>query len=81
MGIIEERCLPAEGAKVLDVGCGTGAFSLPLALRGALVTALDFSENMLSHLATEAQRMGIHSVKPVRASWKRIVPAATGFLR
>jgi 2-polyprenyl-3-methyl-5-hydroxy-6-metoxy-1,4-benzoquinol methylase len=45
-GIIEERCLTVEGAKVLDVGCGTGTFSLLLVLRGASVTALDFSGNM-----------------------------------
>ena len=43
-GIIEERCLSIKGAKILDIGCGTGAFALPLALQGASVTALDISE-------------------------------------
>lgn len=34
--------------KVLDVGCGTGNFSIKLAKRGALVTGIDISENMLA---------------------------------
>ncbi len=35
------------GKKVLDVGAGTGRLSLPLANRGASVTALDVSPKML----------------------------------
>ena len=37
-----------EGLKVLDFGCGTGRHALCLAENGAVVTALDFSEGMLS---------------------------------
>ena len=78
MEIIEEKCLPIEAAKVLDIGCGTGAFSLPLALRGASVTALDFSGHMLNRLTSEAQRLGIRGVKTMLASWKQIVPHNEG---
>lgn len=77
-GIIEERCLSIKGAKILDIGCGTGAFALPLALQGASVTALDISENMLKRLTAEAQRRGIHGVKTIRASWKKIDPHDAG---
>lgn len=80
MDIIEARCLPIDGAKVLDIGCGTGAFSLPLALKGASVTALDFSENMLNRLAVEARRLGIRGVEMVHASWKQIVPEVAGLI-
>jgi len=80
MEIIEARCLPIEGAKVLDIGCGTGAFSLPLALRGASVTALDFSGNMLARLTSEAQRLGIQGLKTVHDSWRQIVPETAGLL-
>jgi SAM-dependent methyltransferase len=77
-GIVEERCLSLKGARILDIGCGTGAFALPLALRGASVTALDISENMLKRLTAEAQHRGIHGVKTVRASWKTIDPYTAG---
>ena len=77
-GIVEERCLSIKGAKILDIGCGTGAFALPLALQGASVTALDISETMLKRLAAEAQRQGIQGVKTIRASWKQIDPHNAG---
>ncbi|MGD0489714.1 MAG: class I SAM-dependent methyltransferase [Syntrophorhabdales bacterium] len=77
-GIIEERCLSIKGAKILDIGCGTGAFALPLALQGASVTALDISENMLKRLTAEAQHRGIHGVKTIRDSWKKIDPHNAG---
>ena len=41
-----------RGLKTLDLGCGTGRHSLWLSAAGAGVTAVDFSEGMLS----EAQR-------------------------
>lgn len=42
------RMLPVEpGMKALDAGCGTGNFSYKLAEKGAEVTAVDISEDML----------------------------------
>lgn len=41
-----------KGVTVADCGCGTGSLAIPLALRGAAVSASDISSNM----AKEAQR-------------------------
>src|SRR5258708_15301891 len=45
-------------AQVIDVGCGTGQISLPLALQGAQVLAVDVSSAMVRQLQSEAQRRG-----------------------
>ncbi len=42
-----ESFFPLEGAQVLDVGCGGGLASEGLARRGAQVTAIDASPEML----------------------------------
>lgn len=36
-----------EGMKILDIGCGTGNFSIKLAKRGCRVTGIDISQKML----------------------------------
>jgi SAM-dependent methyltransferase len=46
------------GAQVVDLGCGTGEISLPLALRGAQVLAVDVSAAMVKRLLAEAERRG-----------------------
>lgn len=38
---------PQKGEKILDVGCGTGDLANELAEKGAIVTGIDQSENMI----------------------------------
>lgn len=47
------------GKSLLDVGAGTGVYSLYLASLGAKVTAIDSSEGMLRELRRSAQEFGI----------------------
>jgi demethylmenaquinone methyltransferase/2-methoxy-6-polyprenyl-1,4-benzoquinol methylase len=44
---VAEAAAPAPGAEVLEIGCGTGAVTERLVQRGARVTALDQSPDML----------------------------------
>jgi SAM-dependent methyltransferase len=54
-----------DGGTVLDVGCGAGAASLPL---GAPITGVDVSPDMLTALATRAQRLGLE-VATIEGQW------------
>jgi demethylmenaquinone methyltransferase/2-methoxy-6-polyprenyl-1,4-benzoquinol methylase len=38
---------PKPGMKILDIAAGTGSSSRPLVVKGAVVTALDFSQGMI----------------------------------
>jgi len=44
------------GMRILDVGCGSGNFSLKLAHKGAIVTGIDVSEKMLAIAAEKANQ-------------------------
>ena len=48
-----------EGGSVLDVGCGTGAASLPLATRAGNVVGMDSSKEMLDAFLTLAESAGV----------------------
>ncbi len=56
------------GGRVLDVGCGGGAASLPLAPPAAEVVGVDESAAMLSELEDAAAARGVR-VGTVRGSW------------
>lgn len=47
------------GARVLDIGCGPGFFSILLARLGYEVTALDASAGMLEQARANAERYGV----------------------
>ena len=55
-----------NGLAVLDLGCGTGRHSLWLASKGAVVTAVDFSEGMIAEArrkpGAEAVRFVVHDL-------------------
>ncbi len=58
----------ADGARVLDIGCGPGALSLPFARAGAQVTSFDISPGMLAQIREVADREGL-PVETVEGSW------------
>lgn len=45
--LLTEQGINLQGIKILDLGCGTGRFTIPFARMGANVTAIDISREML----------------------------------
>ena len=51
---------PLVGQRVLDIGTGDGQYAIHAALRGAQVTALDSSQEMLEAARHRADQQGVH---------------------
>ncbi|MFP4321216.1 MAG: class I SAM-dependent methyltransferase [Anaerolineales bacterium] len=54
---------------VLDIGAGTGRFTLPLAAHARAVTALDRSAQMLDALQAKASAQGLTNITTLQATW------------
>ena len=59
-----------QNMSVLDVGCGPGTLALPIAEKVGRVTALDYSQGMLTSLETSARERGIANIKTKRCAWE-----------
>lgn len=55
---------------VLDIGCGPGTLSLPIAQGVKKVTALDYSAKMLEILEKTAERKKIKNIHTVKCRWE-----------
>jgi SAM-dependent methyltransferase len=55
--------------RVLDIGCGTGVYTIHLGKEAREVVGLDFSTSMLDVLVTDATAHNVHTIKPVRADF------------
>ncbi len=65
-----ERAGIEEGDTILDMGCGSGALSLPLAQAGHEVYACDFAQGMLDVLMDQAFRLGVaEHIHPMLLAW------------
>lgn len=65
--------LPPSGDLVaLDLGCGTGLLTLPIARRFARAIGLDSSTAMLARLAGHAAREGITTIDLVHADMRQL---------
>ena len=56
-----------SGRRILDAGCGTGAFAVEAAARGADVVAIDLSETLIAHAREAAGTMALKGRASFRA--------------
>jgi ubiquinone/menaquinone biosynthesis C-methylase UbiE len=59
MAAVLEFLSPVEGKRILDAGCGDGVYSLAATERGALVTGVDLSEDMLAAVRARSAARGV----------------------
>jgi len=63
-----------DGARVLDVGCGGGATSLPLAGRAGVLVGVDAQEDMLDAFLANARAAGVEA-EAVHGRWPDVAEA------
>jgi SAM-dependent methyltransferase len=69
IAIAEAAGVVIDHATILDIGCGTGTYTLPLALRAAQVTGIDSSEKMLGYCKRERAAHNLENVRLVQLDW------------
>lgn len=66
---LAQRGFLNKSARVLDLGCGTGVYSLPLAKCCQSVVGLDLSAEMGKRLCQKAREQGIENLRFLQADW------------
>jgi SAM-dependent methyltransferase len=79
LNLVRKEGVEIKDAVILDIGCGTGIYTLPLAREAVMVTGIDDSETMIARMMQVITSTGIQNVHPVKASWKDIDISALGF--
>lgn len=72
---------PQAGQTVLDVGCGPGYYTLPIAARlqpGGRVLALDIAPAMLDRLRQRMTAAGVTNIEPLLCEESRLPVATAG---
>lgn len=79
ISMAEQRGVRIDGAAILDVGCGTGVYSLPLAQQAANVVGLDLSEEMARRFAAQQQEQSIENASVIQSPWNDTAVAEHGW--
>lgn len=64
-----------NGKEILDIGCGTGVWSIFLSKTAKSVTGIDSSEKMIEILNEDAKRFGVTNLTSEVCSWREFKPA------
>lgn len=57
---------------VLDIGCGTGRITVPMAKRAKAVTSIDSAERMLNFCIDNSKKAELTNVFPILVDWNDI---------
>ncbi len=71
--LIKEMGVDCAGKSVVDIGCGTGIYTLRIAQKAAHVDALDISSEMINILEEDAARYEINNIRAFHSDWETFV--------
>lgn len=57
---------------VLDIGCGNGAVTIPVAKRVNSVTVMDLSSEMIEFLMENARRENLSNINYIHSAWEKV---------
>jgi SAM-dependent methyltransferase len=69
LSLASENGASMRNAVALDVGCGTGMFTIRLAMEARKVIAVDISERMLDILREDARKARLRNIVAVNSDW------------
>jgi SAM-dependent methyltransferase len=71
LALAKEKGAVFANARILDVGCGSGQFTLRLAKEAREVVGVDFSPAMLEILKEDAERLNIGNLTLINSAWDK----------
>ena len=63
------------GTRILEIGCGSGLITIPLAQEALQVTALDLTQEMLDLVAEEMAKAQTANIELRCSSWQAVEPS------
>jgi len=69
MEVLNKLEIDFKNKSVLDVGCGTGVYTLKIAQLATSVIGIDFSKKMLEVLNGGAKKLNIKNLKTYHSTW------------
>jgi len=67
---IVDAGIQLEGKRILDIGCGTGAYTLRVAHKASHIDAVDISPEMLRILRADAKSHHLNNITTYISSWE-----------
>ncbi|NOX16293.1 MAG: class I SAM-dependent methyltransferase [Epsilonproteobacteria bacterium] len=66
---LEKMGVDFKNKSVIDVGCGTGIYTIKIAKIAKSVVGIDFSINMLEALNEDCKKLNINNIKTRHSTW------------
>lgn len=77
--LMETKKILNPSYDVLDIGCGTGAYSIAIAYRVKTVTGVDISPKMIEYGKKQAEELKLENINLFQADWNQFPLAENGY--